>query len=96
MTHSAVDPSEVDEVRRLFNEDVRPVFEVTAGCLGIDLIVNVEPNAGGLVDGCSLTRWASLGEMQAALESRSVLESQVRLRALLRQEPVSKTYEILE
>jgi quinol monooxygenase YgiN len=96
MYQSAVDPSEVDAVHRLFNDDVRPVFENAEGCLAIDLIVKVGQNAGGLVEGCALSRWTSLEALEAALATREVEEALVRVRGLLRQEPVTKTYQVLD
>jgi hypothetical protein len=93
---SAVDPSDIDEVRRLFNDDVRPVFEKIEQCRGIDLLVNVEESAGGLIEGCALSRWASVEGMNDALASRAVGEALVRIRTLLRQEPVTKTFQVLD
>ncbi|MGH9156516.1 MAG: putative quinol monooxygenase [Acidimicrobiales bacterium] len=93
---SAVDPSDIEEVRRLFADDVKPVFAACAGCLGIELTVNVEPNAGGLVEGAAISRWTSRSEMDAAFASRPVREAIVRVRELLRQEPVSKVLQVVE
>ncbi len=92
---SAVDPADVDEMRRLFVDDVVPAFRQTTGCLDIELAVTVEPNAGGLVEGTAISRWASLEEMNAAIASRGVQEALVRVRQLLRQEPISKVLQIL-
>jgi quinol monooxygenase YgiN len=92
---SAVDPADVNEIRRLFMDDVVPAFRRITGCLGIELAVTVEPNAGGLVEGTAISRWASLDEMDAAIASRGVQEALVRVRQLLRQEPVSKVLEVL-
>jgi quinol monooxygenase YgiN len=92
---SAVDPTDVDEMRRLFVDDVVPVFGGCAGCLGLELTVNIEPNAGGLVEGAAISRWSSLDEMAAAMASRQVQEALVRVRQLLRQEPVSKVLQVL-
>ena len=93
---SAVDPSDVDEIHRLFVDEVVPVFIEAPGCLGMELVVSVEPNAGGLVEGAALSRWSSLDDMAAALESRRVRETIVRVRELLRQEPVSKVMQVLQ
>jgi quinol monooxygenase YgiN len=92
---SAVDPADIDEVRRVFADDVVPVFGQMPGCLGIELVVNIEKNAGGLVEGAAVSRWNSLAELERALDSREVRESLVRILQLLRQEPVTKTFEIL-
>ena len=93
---SAVDPADVDEIRRLFADDVVPAFTRSPGCLGLELTVSIEPNAGGLVEGLAISRWASLDEMASAVGSHEVREALVRIRQLLRQEPVSKVLQVLE
>ena len=96
MYQSAVDPADVDEVRRLFADDVKPAFEAVVGCLAVELAVSVEKNAGGLVEGAVVSRWSSLEAMETAIASRPVREAIVRVRQLLRQEPVAKVFEIVE
>ena len=93
---SAVDPSDVDEMRRLFVDDVVPAFSRAPGCLGLELTVSIEPNAGGLVEGAAISRWASLDDMAAAMASHEVKEALVRVRQLLRQEPLSKVLQVLQ
>jgi len=93
---SAVDPADVEEVRRLFVDDVLGTFRAMDGCLSIELVVSVEKNAGGLVEGAVVSRWSSLEAMDAATSSRPVKEAVVRFRQLLRQEPVAKVFEIAE
>ena len=95
MFQTQIDPADVEMVQRLFDEDVRPVFADLPGCLGIELMVNVEHNAGGLVEGCAVSRWTSLDALDAALDSRGTAEAGVRLRQVLRQEPVTKVYEVI-
>ncbi len=51
-------------------------------------------NAGGLVEGAAISRWSSLEQMEAAFGTREVSEAIVRVRQLLRQEPVSKVLEV--
>lgn len=91
---SAVDPDDVEEVRRLFAADVAPAFTARPGCLGIELAVSTQVNAGGLVEGAAISRWSSLEEMDAAFATREVREAIVRVRQLLRQQPVSKVLEV--
>ena len=91
---SAVDPGDVEEIRRLFSADVAPVFAACPGCVSVELAVSVAVNAGGLVEGAAISRWTSLDEMTAAIQSREVAEAIVRVRQLLRQEPVSKVLEV--
>ena len=93
---SAVAPADVEEMQRLFLDDVAPAFAGATGCLGIELTVAVEPNAGGLVEGAAISRWSSLEEMATAMASHEVQEALVRVRSLLRQEPVSKVLQVLQ
>jgi quinol monooxygenase YgiN len=92
---SAVDPADVDEVARLFEDDIKPVFAALDGCLSIELVVSVDKNAGGLVDGAALSRWSSIELMEQALEKREVAEALIRVRQLLRQEPIARVFEVL-
>lgn len=92
---TAVDPADVDEVTRLFEDDVKPVFAGFDACLSIELVLNIEKNAGGLVDGAAVSRWTSIEAMEEALASRQVAEALIRVRQLLRQEPISKVFEVL-
>ncbi len=92
---SAVAPADVEQMQRLFVDDVVPAFARSPGCLGLELTVSIEPNAGGLVEGAAISRWSSLDEMAAALASHDVQEALVRVRQLLRQEPVSKVLQVL-
>ncbi|MDQ3945644.1 MAG: hypothetical protein M3357_10925 [Actinomycetota bacterium] len=92
---TAVDPSDLDAVQRIFTEDIKPAFEGMAGCTWLELVVSTEKSAGGLLDGAVLSHWTSLDELNAALESRTVAESMVRILPFLQIEPVTKTFEIL-
>ncbi len=92
---SAVDPSDVAELQRFWADDVAPVLAGCQGCLGAELTVGIEASAGGLVDGAAISRWSSLEEMSAAMASHEVQEAIVRVRGLLRQEPVSKVMQVL-
>ena len=96
LSSTAVDPADITEMQRLFAEDVRPAFMGSAGCIGIEMAICVTHNAGGLIDAEAISRWASRADMDAALASREIQEAMVRIRQILRQEPVSKVLEILQ
>ncbi len=51
---SAIDPNALTEVRRIFAEDIGPVFESFAGCLSLELLLGTDRTAGGLVDAAAL------------------------------------------
>ena len=93
---TAFDPADVEEIRRFFLDDVKPVFEHSPGCVAVELAVSVEKNAGGLLEGAVVSRWTSLPAMEDALSSRGLAEALVRVRQLLRLEPVAKVFEIVE
>ena len=91
---SAVDPADIDAVRQLFTDDVLPVFRTLPGCQGIELLMSLESNAGGLVEGAAVSRWDSREAMDEGMASRQVAEAQVRVFELLRQEPVVRIFEV--
>ncbi len=92
---SAVSPGDLDELVRLFREDVVPAFEAHPSCLGIELVRAAEAGAGGLIEGGALIRWTSADDMNEALESPAIQRSQVRIRELLQRQPLSKVYEVV-
>ena len=92
---SAVDPADVDELRKLFLDDVKSAFESVAGCVGIELIMSTDKNAGGLVEGAALSRWTTREAMETGVDSRVLAEAQVRIFELLRQEPVVRVFEVI-
>ena len=93
---SAIDPSDLPEVRRIFAEDITPAFESCPGCTSMELLLGVDRNAGGLVDAAALSRWKSQEQLAAAIESRAVSESMVRILPFLQLEPVIRMFEIQE
>ena len=93
---SAIDPNHLPEVRRIFAEDIGPVFESFPGCLAIELLLGTYRNAGGLVDAAALSRWKTQEELTTAIESRAVAESMVRILPFLQLEPVIRMFEIVE
>ena len=92
---TALDPSDVDTVRDTVLAEIKPVFEALDSCLSVDLLVSIEQNAGGLVDGCILSRWDSLDDLREAVSSPEILDAVNRLRPLLRQEPIGRIYELV-
>ena len=92
---TALDPSDVDSVRQTVEAEIKPVFEALDSCLSVDLLVSVEQNAGGLVDGCILSRWESLDDLRQAVGSPEILDAVNRLRPMLRMEPIGRIYEVV-
>jgi hypothetical protein len=92
---SAVSPDDVEEVIRLFETDVVPVFRDHPDCLGIELVMAEEAGVSGMVEGGVITRWTSVEAMETALDSPELVGSQERVRGLLRREPIRKIYRVL-
>jgi hypothetical protein len=92
---TAIDPSDLPEVQRIFAEDIAPVFQSFPGCVSMELLLGTDRNAGGLVDAAALSRWNSLDDITVAIESRAVSESMVRILPFLQLEPVIRMFEIL-
>jgi len=91
---SACAAEDIDELIRLFREDVVPAFQAHPECLDIELIAGVEPGVDGLVEGGALTRWNSIEEMEEVLAKPDIQASQVRIREYLRRTPIRKVYEV--
>jgi quinol monooxygenase YgiN len=96
MLQSAIDPADVEAVTQLFADDVVPAFRGIDGCLSMELLMSVESNAGGLIEGAALSRWQSREAMERGMASRTAAEAQVRIVELLRQEPVVRVFEVRE
>lgn len=93
---SAVDPADRAEIARIFAEDVKPAFEAERGCVGVELLVSADQSAGGLIEGVVVSRWRNDDDIERAIDSRGVKESLVRVRQLLRLEPVIRTYVVVD
>lgn len=92
---SAVAEGDLDELVRLFREDVVPAFEAHPACLGVELVRAPKAGVGGLIEGGAVTRWSSAEAMDDALASPEIQASQARVRSLLRREPLRKVYEVI-
>lgn len=92
---SAIDPADLERLRQLFADDVAPAFTALDGCLSIELVMSCEQNAGGLVEGAAISRWTSRQAMDAGVDSRPAREGMVRILQILRQEPVTRVFEVV-
>jgi quinol monooxygenase YgiN len=92
---SAVDPDDVEAIRQFFTDDVLTAFAGLDGCLGVELLISHDRNAGGLVEGAAVSRWSSMEAMDEAVASRPVKEALVRVTSLLRQQPVTRIFEVV-
>lgn len=95
MFQTAVDPADLTAVRRLFADDILPVFRDMPGCVSMELVLSVDHNPGGLLECAAVSRWETADAMDAAMTSRPAKEAQVRIFELLRQEPVVRVFEVL-
>lgn len=94
--HSSIHPADVEMVQTCFTEDVRPAFDRAEGCLGIQLAINAEASSSGMFEGTAISRWQSFEAMEAALDSRDLRESQIRIKQYLRSVPFIQVFAVLE
>lgn len=95
MFQTSVDPADLDQARRLFADDVLPVYRRFPGCISIEFVLSKEHHPGGLLECATVSRWEHADAMCEAIESRDAKEAQVRLMELLRQEPLVRVFEVL-
>ena len=94
--HTAVEPDDIERGKDIFREQVKPVFEGFSGCTGIEWYVGVEEHSADLVDVAALSRWESLGAIEAATTSEEYETALSELRELFRQAPIIHHYEAAE
>lgn len=95
MFQTAVDPADLDALRRLFADDILPVYRDFTGCVSIELVLSMEHHPGGLLECATVSRWEHLEAMDDAIGSRAAKEAQVRILELLRQEPLVRVFEVV-
>lgn len=95
MFQTAVDPADLDEVRRLFTDDLLPVYRQFDGCVSVELALDTDHHAGGLVELAAISRWKDPDAMGEAMHSRAAREAQVRIFELLRQEPLVRVFRVI-
>jgi hypothetical protein len=91
---SAVDPADIEPVRRLFAADVQPVLQSHHRSNGNEQQISSQANASGQVEGAPQSRRENRPAQEDGLASRQVAEAQVRVFELLRQEPVVRIFEV--
>jgi heme-degrading monooxygenase HmoA len=93
---TAMDPGDIETAKQLFREQVRPAFEGFQGCTGIDMCIGVEEHSGELVDVASISRWDSLGAVQAAAVTEEYQEALAEIRKLFAQNPIVRHFEVTD
>ncbi len=93
---TAMDPADVEEAKRLFREQVRPVFLSFDGCSEVDMIIGVEEHSGDLVDVASISRWESLAAVDSATQTAAYKDSMTEIRRLFAQSPIVRHFELAQ
>ncbi len=93
---TAMDPDDVEEGKRLFREQVRPSFLSFEGCVAIDMAIGVEEHSRDLVDVASISRWESLGAVQAATMTEEYQQALEDIKKLFAQNPIVRHFEVAE
>lgn len=93
---TAMDPEDIEQGKQLFRDDVIPVFESFAGCLGVEMIIGVEEHSKDLIDIASISRWESIEAIQQATASPEYGRALDEIRKLFQQAPIIRHFEVAE
>jgi heme-degrading monooxygenase HmoA len=92
LTFISVQPESIEEVKRIYNEELAPVVKSQKGNIGAWLL---EPTDSA-DDFISLTEWISQGEANAYESSGTYRELVDKLKDKYKSKPVLKTYNVTE
>lgn len=93
---TAIDPTDVEEARRLFRDQVKPAFLSFDGCAGVEMVIGVEEHSGDLVDIASISRWDGMAAVQSAIQTPEYQEALAEIRKLFAQNPLVRHFEVAE
>ena len=93
MFDTAIVPDDVEEAKRLFNEQVAPAFNAFDGCHGIQMLIGLEEHSGGFMDIAAMSKWDSLEHIEAAVSSADYDKALAELKTLFRQTPIVRHFE---
>ncbi len=92
LTFISVQPESIEELKRIYNEEVAPVVKSQKGNIGVWLL---EPTDSA-DDFISLTEWISEAEANAYESSGTYRELVDKLKDTYKSKPVLKTYNLAE
>jgi len=92
LTSISVPSSKMEELRRIFNEEIVPVVKAQRGNLGIWLLEPTNEND----DYISLTEWLSAADADAYEASGIYRQLVDKIKDMYNRKPVLKTYNIAD
>ena len=92
LTSISVHSNKMDELRRIFNEEIVPVVKAQKGNLGIWLLEPTNEND----DYISLTEWLSAADADAYETSGTYRQLVDKIKDMYNRKPVLKTYNIAD
>ena len=93
---TTIEPSDVEEAKTLFREQVKPAFDRFEGCQGIEMSLGVEEHSKDLVDVAAISRWDSMASIERAIATDEYQEALRELRALFQETPLVRHFEKVE
>ena len=93
---TAMEPDDIEQAKKLFREQVRPAFEAFDGCTGVEMNLGIEEHSGDLVDVASISRWASMEAIEAAVKSDDYKEALEEIRKLFQRSPIIRHFELVD
>jgi quinol monooxygenase YgiN len=93
---TAVEPDDVEQATKIFDAEVRPVFNEFEGCAGVDWYIGIDEHSGDLVDAIAISRWDSKEAISKAIASNEYTKALATLRQFFRQSPIVHHYRASE
>lgn len=94
MFDTAIVPDDIDEAKRLFQEQVAPAFDGFDGCHGIEMLIGLEEHSGGFTDIAAISRWDSMQHIESAVASPEYDKALAELKTLFRQQPIVRHFDM--
>jgi len=92
LTYLSIQPNKLEEVKKIFNEEIVPVVKSQKGNIGIWLLEPTDENE----DFISLTEWVSKADADAYETSGTYRTLVDKVKDAYRSKPVLKTYNVAE
>ena len=92
LTYISVQPNSLEDLRKIYNEEIVPVVKSQKGNLGIWLLEPTDEND----DFISLTEWVSKADADAYEASGTYRTLVDKIKDMYRSKPILKTYNVAD
>ncbi len=93
---SAVEPDDLESIKQMFREKVRPAFEGFAGCRDIRMEIGIDEHSRDLIDVAVISNWESVSALEAAVATSEYEVVMRDFRPFFQQTPLVRQFEIVD